>query len=223
MGYLPEIIYLHGLGSSPGSTKARLVSNHYRGLGATVYAPSLALPSFERLSVDEVVATVLAAVQRVPAERGVFLIGSSFGGFVATHVFHKLAQVDRDRIRGLVLLAPVFYPWHETQTLLTPEVEQRWRSEGVLPLVESETGREVPVHYGFVEELRRYDSNEVSLSVPTLIVHGTRDATVSHLQSVQFSDRQSAVELVLIEDDHQLTAEPDALLAQIARFTDRWS
>jgi alpha-beta hydrolase superfamily lysophospholipase len=127
------------------------------------------------------------------------------------------------RIRGLVLLAPVFYPWHETQTLLTPEVEQRWKSEGVLPLIESETGQEVPVHYRFVEELRRYDSNEVSLSVPTLIVHGARDATVSHLQSVHFAGRQSSVELVLIDDDHRLTVDPEALLSHISNFTTRWS
>jgi pimeloyl-ACP methyl ester carboxylesterase len=223
MGYLPEIIYLHGLGSSPGSTKAQLVSNHYRGLGATVHAPSLALPSFEHLSVDEVVATVMASVQRVPLERGVFLIGSSFGGFVATQAFHRLARLDRDRIRGLVLLAPVFYPWHETQTLLTPEVEERWKRVGVYPIVESETGQEVAVHYRFVEELRRYDSNEVSLSVPTLIVHGTRDVTVSHLQSVQFAKRHNSVELVLIDDDHQLVADPQALLDRIAEFTARWT
>jgi pimeloyl-ACP methyl ester carboxylesterase len=217
----PDIIYLHGLGSSPGSVKARLVSDFYRSRGAVVYTPTLAIPSFELLSVHSVVASVVETVRSVPSGRDVFLIGSSFGGFAATHAFHRLSAQERLCVRGLVLLAPVFYPWHESQTLLTPEVEVRWRREGWYPIMESATGREVPVHYQFVEELRSYNSNEVEIPVPTLIVHGTRDGTVSHQQSVEFSRRQPNTELLLLDDDHQLTSDKDELVSIIHRFIER--
>jgi pimeloyl-ACP methyl ester carboxylesterase len=217
----PEIIYLHGLGSSPGSVKARLVSDFYRSRGRVVHTPTLAIPSFDRLSVHGVIESVVEAVRSVPSDQGVFLIGSSFGGFAATHAFHRLSDRERRGVRGVVLLAPVFYPWHESQALLTPEVETRWKREGWYPLPESETGKEVLVHYRFVEELRSYDSNEVVLSVPTLIVHGTKDGTVSHQQSVEFSRRQPNAQLLLLDDDHQLTADKDGLVSIIHRFIER--
>jgi hypothetical protein len=110
-----------------------------------------------------------------------------------------------------MLMAPVFYPWHHTRGLITPEIERVWHAQGVFPLTESASGREVPVHYQFIEELRRYSSDAVSLSVPTLIVHGTRDDTVSHEQSVEFSMKQGHSRLVLLEDDHQLVAQPERL------------
>lgn len=208
---LPEVIYLHGLGSSPESVKARLVSSWCSEFGLPVVTPSLSLPSFERLSVDAVVSHVVGLVERVPSDRPVVLVGSSFGGFSAVHAFDRLGAVDRARVRGLMLMAPVFYPWHHTRGLITPEIERVWHAQGVFPLTESASGREVPVHYQFIEELRRYSSDAVSLSVPTLIVHGTRDDTVSHEQSVEFSMKQGHSRLVLLEDDHQLVAQPERL------------
>jgi len=218
---LPEVIYLHGLGSSPESVKARLVSSWCREFGLSLTTPRLSLPSFERLSVDAVVSHVVGLVERVPSDRFVVLVGSSFGGFSAVHAFDRLSAVDRARVRGLMLMAPVFYPWHHTRGLLTPEIECVWQAQGVFPLTESASGKEVPVHYRFIEELRRYSSDTVSLSVPTLIVHGTQDQTVSHEQSVEFSTKQGHSRLVLLEDDHQLVAHPERLRGLFEEFVSR--
>ena len=223
MAELPQIIYLHGLGSSPDSTKARLVGDHYRARGYHVHIPSLALPSLERLSVREVVSHVQSLIERVSIAHDLIVVGSSFGGFAATHAYAAASKNGKNAVRGLVLMAPVFYPWHSTQGLLTPQVEREWSERGSYPITESASGRSVLVHYEFVKELRLYDSNMVRLSVPTLIVHGTTDTTVSHQQSVEFAARQPHVELVLVEDDHQLLADPAGLIRRIDGFIQRSS
>ncbi|MEY4700126.1 MAG: hypothetical protein RL326_313, partial [Pseudomonadota bacterium] len=56
-------------------------------------------------------------------------------------------------------------------------------------------------------------SDAVSLTTPTVIVHGTQDETVSHEQSVEFATKQGHPQLVLLEDNHQLIAYPDRLRA----------
>lgn len=208
---VPQVIYLHGLGSSPGAVKAQLVSRWCRELEIPVETPSLSIPSFERLSVDAVIARVTHVVAQTEPERPLILAGSSFGGFSALHSFARLGEAERAKVRGLFLMAPVFYPWHHTRGLLTPEIERVWREQGTFPITESATGRDVPVHYQFIQELRTYVSDVVSLSVPTIIIHGTRDETVSHEQSVEFSSKQPAARLVLLEDDHQLVAHPERL------------
>jgi len=208
---VPQVIYLHGLGSSPGSIKAQLVSRWCRELEIPVEMPSLSIPSFERLSVNAVIARVTELVAQLEPERPLVLAGSSFGGFSALHTFARLAEAERAKVRGLFLMAPVFYPWHHTRGLLSPEIERVWREQGTFPITESATGKDVPVHYRFIEELRTYVSDVVSLSVPTTIIHGTRDETVSHEQSIEFSSKQTAARLVLLDDDHQLVAHPERL------------
>lgn len=221
MTELPNIIYLHGLGSSPQSTKARLVQGYFEQRGFVVHAPSLALPSFERLSVDQVVSFVAETIQQLSEEKKAIVIGSSFGGFVATHAFHSLSEGRRSRISGLVLLAPVFYPWHPRFGLIQPDMERLWKEQGSFLLSEGEEDETTPVHFGFVEELRRYDSDRVMLTVPTLLIHGKRDDTVSHEQSVEFAGKQSNVEVRLIDDNHQLISDAEGLLSTIRQFIDR--
>lgn len=221
MTELPNIIYLHGLGSSPQSTKARLVQGYFEEHGFVVRLPSLALPSFERLSVVEVISFVGDTLRRCGANREVIIIGSSFGGFVATHALHHLSERDRSCVKGLVLLAPVFYPWHPQYGLINSDVEKRWKQQGTFPLPEGEQNKMTQVHFGFVEELRLYDTDKVKITTPTLIIHGKQDDTVSFQQSVEFGARHSNVDVCLIDDNHQLTADAQALLSTIHHFIDR--
>jgi alpha-beta hydrolase superfamily lysophospholipase len=163
--------------------------------------------------VDAVVFHVVSLIEQVSQRGSIVLVGSSFGGFAAIHAFDRLSDAQRARVKGVMLMAPVFYPWHKTRGLLTPEIEVVWREQGVFPLTESASGIEIPVHYQFLEELRRYSSDAVSLTAPTVIVHGTHDETVSHEQSVEFATKQGHPQLVLLEDNHQLVAYPERLRA----------
>ena len=74
------IVYLHGFNSSPASGKARQIGEHMAGLGRQTdyYCP--ALPNSPREAIAQVESSL--AQTRGP----VTLVGSSLGGFYATHL-----------------------------------------------------------------------------------------------------------------------------------------
>jgi pimeloyl-ACP methyl ester carboxylesterase len=102
--------------------------------------------------------------------------------------------------------------------LLTPEVERQWCRQGQYPIVASDDGRAVSVHYRFVEELREVASSELTLGLPMLIIHGTRDVVVPHSQSVRFSREHAGVQLVLLDEEHQLLEQPTRFLDALEAF-----
>jgi alpha-beta hydrolase superfamily lysophospholipase len=145
-------------------------------------------------------------------------MGSSFGAFIALHAINSLAPDDRAHIVRVVLLAPALNPWDPRSGLLTPERERVWREVGSAPILDVETGNEVPVHYTFVEELRALDSRSVQLPIPTLIIHGTEDEVVPVSQSREFAASREGVILELVHDTHQLLKNPTKMLESIERF-----
>jgi len=131
MDALPEVIYLHGLGSSPQSDKAVLVTRHLQGLGYRTHLPELSVPSLAGLSVDEAVATAVRCIEQAQTSNtGCFVVGSSFGGFLALRALRQLTDTASNGVRGVVLLAPVLTPWHPTAGMITPKMEQVWEQEG---------------------------------------------------------------------------------------------
>lgn len=213
----PHIMYLHGLGSGPQSHKGVLVRDHFKALGCSVSLPSITVPNLEQLSPLEAIELVR---DEVVARAGgpLVLVGSSFGAFVAIHAVSGMKPSRRGHLRRLVLLAPVFNPWDATSGLLTPERERAWREKGVAPVLDLESGKEVPVHYRFVEELRGLDSRLIELPVPTLIIHGIQDEVVPVSQSQSFAEGRPEVTLELVDDAHQLLKDPPKMLESIERF-----
>jgi alpha-beta hydrolase superfamily lysophospholipase len=213
----PHIIYLHGLGSGPRSQKGVLVRDHFSALGCSVSLPSITVPNLERLSPLDAIKLVQSEI----AARGaspLVVMGSSFGAFVAVHAVNGMGAGERGHLRRMVLLAPVFNPWDASSGLLTPERERVWRERGVAPVLDLESGQEVPVHYRFVEELRAFDSTSLVMPVPTLIIHGTRDEVVPVSQSKEFAAGRPDVALELVDDSHQLLKAPEKMLESIERF-----
>jgi pimeloyl-ACP methyl ester carboxylesterase len=151
-------------------------------------------------------------------DRGLILMGSSFGAFLGLHAYRELSGPERAHIRALVLLAPALNPWDPASGLLTPERERAWRERGSAPVLNLETGYEVPVHYRFVEELRSLDSRIERLEVPTLIIHGLNDEVVPVTQSREFAESHPGTVLEVLDDTHQLLADPPKMLSLIERF-----
>ena len=213
----PNIIYLHGLGSGPRSQKGTLVRQYFSPKGYEVSLPSVTVPSLARLSPKAAIDLVVGEVR---ANRGheLIVMGSSFGAFIALHAINSLAPDDRAHIVRMVFLAPALNPWDPQSGLLTPERERVWREVGSAPVVDVETGTEVPVHYQFVEELRALDSRTVQLPIPTLIIHGTEDEVVPVSQSREFASSRGWVTLQLVQDTHQLLKNPTKMLESIERF-----
>lgn len=220
MKKMPVIVYLHGLGASPKSKKGVLVRERFVPKGFEVRIPDLNVPSISGLSVLKVLRCVEHELRQV-AERPVFLVGSSFGGFVALRACALLAPERRRNVRGIALLGPVIDPWDHTSRLLTPDVEHQWRRDGTYPIVKADDGGAVSIHYRFVEELRGVARSELVLDVPILAVHGTRDVVVPHEQSVRFSREHPGVQLVLLDEEHQLLERPEGFLEALEAFFEK--
>jgi predicted esterase YcpF (UPF0227 family) len=78
------IVYLHGFNSSPASGKARQLGEYMANLGRQADYCCPALPNGPREAITEIESTL--ARQRPVA---VTLVGSSLGGFYATHLAEK--------------------------------------------------------------------------------------------------------------------------------------
>lgn len=212
-----RILYLHGLGGSPRSSKGLMVADWFAQRGIPTEIPSLAIPSFAELSPHRIVRFVADELARL-ADEPVAMIGSSFGAYVGLQALSRLPEAKRGMISFVVLLAPLFDPWDTASTLLSPEVEQEWKREGSLPLLDLELEKETRVHYRFVEELRQLSAPDIPASIPALIVHGTRDETVSCAQSERFAQGRANIRLELVDDDHRLLADPGQMLGLIEDF-----
>ena len=212
-----RIIYLHGLGGSPSSSKAMLIEQHFGLRGIQTVRMSLNIPSLQELSPVRAVESVIKEIGRhspIP----IAVIGSSFGAFVALHSLVRMAPHQRSHVTKIVLLAPLLEPWDSTSNLLNAEVEHQWRLDGSHPVLNMENNTEVPVHYRFVEELKMLNKLALAVHAPTYIVHGTRDLVVHPGQSERFASQQPHVTLQLVDDDHRLLSEPGRLVAIVEEF-----
>lgn len=105
------LIYLHGFNSAPASHKAQLLCREMATRGLAAYWRCPALPP-EPL---RAIATIEAEIRASAATRDtVTLIGSSLGGFYATHLAEK---------HGLraVLLNPAVQPQQDLETYIGPQ------------------------------------------------------------------------------------------------------
>ncbi len=219
MDALPELIYLHGLGSSPQSDKATLVRDHFRALGYSLTIPMLSVPSLSRLSVDEALASAVGCIERACfSNAGCIVVGSSFGGFLALCAMGQATAAAARAIRGMILMAPVLTPWHPTCGMITPSMEQEWERDGFFPVVESASGEVIHVHVDFIRQLKRHSMLQQRIECPTLIIHGNSDEVVPVSQSVEFCAQNPMTRLVILEDKHRLLADPGRLLMEIEEF-----
>lgn len=212
------VVYLHGLGSSPSSPKANLMERHFVAEGCHVFIPDLALPNLACLSVYAALNRVVETINEASRRAAVVVIGSSFGGFLALHALRRLPKSLAKTIVGLVLLAPVVYPFHPQTPVVSPTDAEAWRHAGVFPVEEGASGVMVSVHYQFLTELSHFAETQIQVSVPTLVVHGIRDERVPYQHSVEFVKQNPSAQLLSLDDDHQMMSEPQRLLAAVSEF-----
>jgi pimeloyl-ACP methyl ester carboxylesterase len=210
----PRWLYLHGFASSPESTKARAMAAHYARRGIELERLDLRRPSFEHLRLSAMMDHVRA---RIGGDRDrALLLGSSLGGLTACRV----AECDA-RVCALVLLAPAFAFARGWRTRLGEEGWNAWRTSGWLETQDWANGRTSRVDHGFVEEIERMDAADggfPDVRVPTLVVHGIHDDTVSVERSRAFARGKRHVRLVEVDDGHELTASLDRITAEADAF-----
>ena len=155
------IVYLHGFNSSPASGKARQLGKHMASLGrqADYYCP--ALPNSPR----EAIAHVEAGLeQRRPDS--VTLVGSSLGGFYATHLAEKHGW-------KAVLVNPAVHAHRLLRSALGPQTN--WHSGEKWELTEAH-----------LAELAALDVDAITLPKRYLLLAQTGDAVLDYRDAVAY-------------------------------------
>lgn len=193
-------VYLHGLASSPRSTKAQVLRDRFRQQNLDLHCPDLNAGDFPHLTVSRQIRQVCHQIRH---ESQVVLIGSSLGGLTAAWV----AQSQRNVVRT-ILLAPAFdFPdcWLDAAQL------QQWRDSGWLTLYHYGEGRSQRLHYGFVEDSRRYAPTHLTRPVPTTILHGVADNVIPISLSRDYARTRPWATLQELDSDHALSNATEAI------------
>ena len=202
-------LYLHGFASGPHSQKGVAFEDHFAPCGIAIERLDLRVPSFERLRLSAMIDTVRTAIG--DADRAV-LIGSSLGGLAASRV------AERDpRVVALVLLAPAFQ-LVERWRLHLADAWDDWRRSGWYEVPDRTTGQTARVDFGFAEDVAAIDVGFPEIAISTLILHGVRDEVVPIARSREFAAINDQVELVELDDDHELIASLPRLLIEAEAF-----
>jgi len=212
-----HILYLHGFASSPGGRKTTLFKQFLADFDTVNYVvPDLNQPDFEHLTLTAQLTHIAATVAALP-DGPVVLIGSSFGGLAALHTIDRYPQVA-ERVEKLVLLAPAldFLPrWRQK---LGEDVLARWREQGTMHVYHYAHDKELPLHYGLLEDIQHYDDDALQPGMPVLIFHGKHDESVDYRASVRFAEKHDNVELRLLDADHGLVEPMPQIMQAVAVF-----
>jgi len=175
------IVYLHGFNSGPQSTKAQLLKRalEERGLGSRFVCPQLPHRP------DEAIALVEREVGRRPPG-SVTLVGSSLGGFYATHLAEKLG------LRA-VLINPAVKPQRDLESYL-----------GLQRNLYS--GEEYELTRGHIDAWRRLDAPTIHPDRYLLLVE-TGDEVLDYREAVW---KYAGCRQIVVEGgDHSLRSFPE--------------
>jgi pimeloyl-ACP methyl ester carboxylesterase len=213
----PNIIYLHGFGSSPNARKAQAIRERLVASDIPLIVPDLNQPSFERLTLTAMLAH-LAGIVRACPPGPVYLIGSSMGGLAAIHFVNRYKDAEARRVELLFLLAPAFDFMENRRQMLGEDGLLEWRRSGWWKVYNYANDREERIHYGLAEDIAAYDSFGAHVDIPVMIYHGKHDDVVSPAQSERFSADRSNVQLKLVESDHSLLDQIDPIYKDMVHF-----
>ncbi len=198
----PVVVYLHGFASAPSSTKAQFFKRKLSSLGIETHIPDLNHPNFETLTLSSQLSVVNETIELASHgdDRPLLLFGSSMGGLLATMSSQSLSHVS-----ALVLLAPGFgLPRRWSEMLGTDGLED-WKRTGSRTVFHHGASKELQLQYDFITDAMQYQTDEFTVTRPTLVFHGTKDDIVPVSESKRFAEiNPDTVTLHLLDDGHEL-------------------
>jgi pimeloyl-ACP methyl ester carboxylesterase len=203
-----KYVYLHGLASSPQSTKAQFFRKGFAEKGLDLEIPVLDGGDFTHLSITGQLHIVDAAVAGQPS----VVMGSSLGGYLAALYAARHANIEK-----LVLLAPALrFPsrWRERYS---PEDLASWKEKGTVSLFHYAYNHEVPLGYQLIEDAQNYE-DEPELRQPALLLHGNSDPVCPASISTAYAAQHPNVILRLFDSGHELTNVLEDLWKETALF-----
>lgn len=191
-------IYLHGLASSPHSTKAQYFRDNFSQNKINLSIPDLNQSDFFNLTLSRQLQQV--SLEFPNNETPVMLIGSSFGGLTAAWLGENYPQIQR-----LILLAPAFgFLAYWLETLGETEVKQ-WETTGEKLVYHYGEKQSLPLSYQFILDGQKYNEQTLKRPIPTLIFHGKYDEIVPIEYSRDYAKTRPWVNLIELDSDHGLT------------------
>lgn len=208
-------VYLHGLGSSPGSAKATDLRRRLAPLGWSLTVPDLNRPSFERLSLSAQVEGVEELLLGPAAPPSPVVVGSSLGALVAL----MFANRHPDCIPRLILVAPAFrFVGDRIAGALGSDVAT-WERQGYLRMLHYADGQVHHLGFDLVRDALTHDFDALRPVCPTLVVHGTADELIPFERTAAWVREHPGAELVAIEGgDHSLGGRLDELWTRSKDF-----
>jgi pimeloyl-ACP methyl ester carboxylesterase len=229
-GAAPGVVFLHGLMSDRGGTKARTLAAHCaaKGYGFVrfdMFGHGDSSGRFEDGGVSRWTEDARAVLDHL-TQGPQILVGSSMGGWVMV----RAALARPDRIAGLLGIAPA--P-DFTEDQMWPEFSDDQRAalmrDGVI---------EIPSDYGdgpyrisrhLIEDGRKnlVLTGAIPITCPVRLIHGQRDVSVPWQRSLMLAERITGtdVEIHLIKDgDHRLSLphELARICAGVDELVDRY-
>lgn len=195
------VAYAHGFLSSAQSSKGRFLRERLAPRGVDVQLLTLNGKQGPAGLSPQSALAALSAHWREAGARPLTLIGSSFGGWAIS----RFAELHPERVDRLMLLNPGFELGSRWDSIVGREGLATWERDGWRTFAMPSTGDPVQIPYTFVEQTR-VEGGMPAVRVPTCILHGRHDDVVPWQLSESFASRVPCSKLVLLEDDHALTA-----------------
>ena len=213
-----SFVYLHGLLSSSKSKKAIYLKKTLSTYG-NYYIPDLYPQKweFEQMTVSYLLKKIGTWVEW-PSEE-VILIGSSFGGLLATR-FVQTHHI-RNKIKALILLAPAFNFYN---ILKERNSWQKWKKQRFVLVDHPSWQNPSKWSWTFVQDLENnHNKLDEPINVPALLIHGQDDDVIPIINSSEFTKRQEAIgnkiQLISLPNcDHQFSKKLKELDKLITNF-----
>lgn len=220
----PMVVMAHGFASSKNARTVTKLAGRFDQLGISsfridIWGHGESEGRFEDVTVTEAVDDILQAIAflKFQGYSKIGLIGSSFGGFASIVVASKIKDVF-----ALALKSPVSDYVEAKALLLGEQGIKAWEERGYTFYHTSE-GEDIRLNYTFYEDSKNYHLYQIapSISIPTLIVHGSEDEEVPLEQSIKTSKLIPNCKLVIVKGamhSYQEGKHEDEMLDAITEF-----
>lgn len=210
----PGVIFLHGLMSDRGGTKALALEAHCRlkGYGFIrfdMFGHGASAGRFEEGTISRWTADAVAVLDGL-TEGPQILIGSSMGGWVMI----KAALARAARIAGCIGIAAAPDFTGDMWNALSADQRATLQNQGIVNVQSDYDTRPYPIARGLIEDGRMNFvlGSEIPIACPVRLLHGQNDTSVPWQKSLGLADKITGgdVEVLLIKDgDHRLSRPQD--------------
>ena len=203
-------IYLHGFASSPKSNKAEYLRDRFTEVNLDLNVLDLNQGDFSRLTLSRQIQQTISAFP--DSQTPITLIGSSFGGLTAAWV------AQQQQVEKIILLAPAFGFPQSWYAKLKPEQIEQWRKSNALPVYHYGEGKQISLHYQFLQDADNYPLSGLKRSLATLIIHGIHDDVVPIQASRDYASQHSQVKLIEFNSNHGLNDVKQRIWQEIRKM-----